>query len=78
MPRSSVGMSEYDGNYYFDIDKYLIKNYPTMTKPARRALCSKVQSEIDTDTIEELVDAVVLQYALEQQGWYTPDEDDDE
>ena len=78
MPRSSIGMSEYDGDYVFNVDKYLITTYPTMSKPDRRALCSKVSSDIDTEVIEELVDGIVLQYLLEEKGWYTPDEEDDE
>ena len=79
MPRSSVGMTDYDGYYTFNIDSYLTKQYPNITKPARRAICDWVRARIDDEELEEMVNQVVLQYALEQQGW-TPedDEDDDE
>ena len=78
MPRSAVAMSEHDGDYYFDVDKYLCKTYPNITKPARRAICDWVRSRIDEDTITEMIDGVVLEYALEQMGWTPPEEDDSE
>ena len=73
MPRSSVSMTDFDGTYYFDIDQYLIDEYPDMNKPARRALCSKVTAELDTDVIKAEVDGIVLAYALELQGWQPND-----
>jgi len=77
MPRSSVGMTDFDGTYSFDIDAYLIKSYPNITKPARRAICSIAEVAIDDETLEDQVDQVVLEYALEQQGW-TPEDDEDD
>ena len=77
MPRSSVSMSEYDGDYVFNIDNYLCSTYPNITKPARRAICNLVRQQIDEDTISEMIDQIALEYALEQMGW-TPPEDDDE
>lgn len=78
MPRSSISMAEFDGEYIFDTNKYFIDTYPTMTKPERRALCAKVSEELDIEEIQSLVDDIVLQYLLEEKGWYTPDEEDDE
>ena len=78
MPRSAIGMSEFDGDYVFNTNQYLIDSYPTMTKPDRRAICSKVSEELDIEEIQGLVDGIVLQYLLEEKGWYTPDEEDDE
>ena len=75
MPRSSVGMTDFDGTYSFDIDAYLIKSYPNITKPARRAICSIAEAAIEDETVEDQVDQVVLEYALEQQGW-TPEDDE--
>ena len=76
MPRSSVGMSEYDPEYCFNVDSYLCKAYPNITKPHRRGICDWVRSRIDNEEIEAMVDQIVLEYALEQQGW-TPEEEDD-
>ena len=77
MPRSAIGMTEVEGDYYFDIEGYLIKRYPNITKPARRAICNWVRERIDAEVIEEMVDDIVLSYALDQQGW-TPEDEDDE
>ena len=76
MPRSSVGMTDFDGTYEFDIDAHLISTYPNITKPARRAICDWARVRIDETIIEDMVDQVVLEYALDQQGW-TPEEDED-
>ena len=78
MPRSSVSMSDYDGFYEFNIDSYLCKTYPNITKPARRAICDWVRSNIDEDAITEMIDQIVLEYALEQMGWTPPEDDDTE
>ena len=78
MPRSSVGMSEVDGDYVFDINQYLIDEYPTMDKPSRRAICCWVRDQLDVETIEEMVDHVVMLYALAQQGWEKEEDDDTE
>ena len=73
---SPIAMSEYDGFYTFNIESYLTKTYPNITKPARRAICDIARSSIDDEAVEEMVDQVVLEYALDQQGW-SPDADDD-
>ena len=78
MPRSAVSMSEHDGEYIFNIETYLCKTYPNITKPERRAICGLVRSEIDEEAIEAMIDEIVLEYALEQMGWTPPEEDDSE
>ena len=75
---SPIAMSEHDGYYTFNIEKYLTKTYPNITKPTRRAICDWVRERIDTEEVEGMVDQIVLEYALEQQGWTPDDEDDDE
>jgi len=78
MPRSSsVAMADFDGTYEFNIDGYIISSYPNITKPARRAICDWVRSRIDESIVEDMVDQVVLEYALDQQGW-TPEEEEDD
>ena len=78
MPRSSASMSDYDGSYEFNIEAYLCKTYPNITKPARRAICDWVRSNIDEDAITEMIDQIVLEYALEQMGWTPPEDNDTE
>ena len=73
-------MTDFDGTYTFDVDQFLIDEYPDMNKPARRAVCAKVIAELEEEAIEEEIDRIVLAYALELQGWQPDDgtdEDDD-
>ncbi len=78
MPRSSVAMSDVDGEYIFNIDKYLCKTYPNITKPARQAICGWVRERIDEEEITGMIDQIVLEYALDKLGWTPPEEDDSE
>lgn len=77
MPRSAISMSDHDGDYVYNIDKYLIDNYPSINKPSRRALCDWVRSNLDDEIIENEIDLILGQYAIDLQGW-TPEESDDE
>ena len=65
--------AEFDSEYYFDINQYLIDNYPKMSLPHRRAICSLALGCIDDSVIETQVDEVVQQYAIEQIGFIDPD-----
>ena len=73
MPKSSIAMSEFDGEYVFDINQYLIDTYPSMNLPSRRGVCDWVRERIDEEVIEEQIDEIVSMYALEQQGWTPPE-----
>ena len=48
--------TEYEKEYYFNIDQYLIKNYQ-MYLPTRRAFCSRALRSLDDEFIEEQIDA---------------------
>ena len=76
MPRSAISMSDHDGDYVFNIDKYLIDNYPKINKPSRRALCDWVRNNLDDELIEAEIDRILGAYAIDLQGW-TPEEDND-
>jgi len=65
--------ADFDSEYYFDINQYLIANYPKMSLPHRRAVCSLALSAIEDDVIEEQIDLVVYNYAIEQIGFIDPD-----
>lgn len=58
--------SEYDREYVFDIDAYLIEWYPSMDMQTRRSVCSNAYEFIDEETIQEAIDMTVWLYALEQ------------
>ena len=70
--------TEYDKEFFFDIDAYLIEAYPKMNMATRRSICSLALQELETDGLEEVVDDVVADYAIEQIGYRDPEEDDDE
>ena len=56
--------TEYDREFIFNIDDYLIANYPKMTLTVRRAICSMAWDYIDEEAIEDAIDAAVSGYAL--------------
>ena len=56
--------TDYDKEYVFDIDAYLVANYPKMNMQTRRSVCALAINEwIDSEHIEETVDAVVGEFA---------------
>jgi hypothetical protein len=70
--------TEYDKEFFFDIDAYLIEAYPKMNMATRRSICFLALQELDEEGLEEVVDDVVANYAIEQIGYRDPEEDDDE
>ena len=70
--------TEYDREYCFDIDAYLIATYSGMNMTTRRTVCRLALAELDDELLEEAVDAVVAQLALDKQKWVTPEEDEEE
>ena len=67
----------FDGEYYFDVNQYLIDSYPKMSLPHRRAICSLALSSMEEEVIEEQIDTVVYNYAIEQIGFIDPDKIDE-
>ena len=54
--------TEYDREFIYDIDAYLVENYPKMTLLIRRAICAQAWDYIDTEVIEDAIDAAVAGY----------------
>ena len=77
MPNSSIAMATFDGDYTFDINEYLCKNYQT-NLPARRAICSKFRDEFDEEDLINQLDAIVREHALNTVGWSLPEEKEDD
>lgn len=72
---------EYEREFFFDIDAYLIEWYPKMTMTIRRAICAAALESLDTEELELMVDECVNDYAkrktlLEKKE--EEDEDDDD
>ena len=56
--------TEYDKEYVFDIDAYLVASYPKMNMQTRRSICAlAINDWLTSEHIEEVVDAVVSDYA---------------
>jgi hypothetical protein len=70
--------AEYDKEYIFDVNDYLIKNYPTMTLNIRRAVCAVMYDYIDDEAIGDAVDAAVGDYAMAKMKVEKKVEDDEE
>ena len=51
--------TEYDKEFFFDIDAYLIEAYPKMNMATRRSICFLALQELETEGLEEVVDDVV-------------------
>lgn len=58
-----VVKTEYEREYIFDIDAYLIASYPKMTMAIRRSVCTMALGELGSDFLEEIVDECVAQFA---------------
>ncbi len=70
--------TEFDAEYIFDANDYLIKNYPKMTLAVRRSVCLIMHDYIDEEAIEQAVDAAVADYALKKLDIEKKVEDEDE
>ena len=64
--------NDFESVYTFDINDYLIESYPLMSLPDRRAICSIALGEIEEENLQEQVDQVIWQYALEKLKFLAP------
>ncbi len=64
--------AEYNRDYSFDIDAYLIENYSQMNMSTRRTVCRLVLSEINDDIIQKAIDELVAQQAITEMAWIKP------
>ena len=68
--------TEYEREYSYDIDAYLIASYPLMDLTTRRSICRLALEEINDEMIEEAIDEVVMSHALDKMEWFPPQEPD--
>mgnify|MGYP000962208447 CR=1 FL=1 len=69
--------TEYDRDFIFDIDAYLIEAYPKMNMSTRRAICRLSLDELDSEGLEEVVDVVVANYAITKMNYRDPEEEEE-
>ena len=70
--------TEYDREFVFDIDAYLIEAFPKMNMLTRRAICTLSLDILDEEELQEIVDSVVAEYAIQQMDYRDPPEEDEE
>ena len=58
--------TDYDRDFFFDVDAYLIDNYPSMTMTIRRSICAMALEVLDSEELELLVDDCVSEYSKTQ------------
>lgn len=68
--------SEYERDYVFDVDAYLIENYSLMDMSTRRTVCQLVLSDMDDEIIQAAVDEFVAEHAIKTMAWIPPEEPD--
>ena len=69
--------SDYDREFSYDIDVYLIENYPSMNMATRRSVCLLAFEWIDTELIEDAIDACVGDFAKQKLNITKKENEDD-
>ena len=69
--------TEYERWYTYDVDAYLVANYPSMNMSTRRSICTLALEVLESEYIEEMVDEIVSDYAKERLGLSRKTEEDD-
>ena len=69
--------ADYEREFTYDIDVYLIENYPSMNMATRRSVCSLAFDWIDSEFIEDAIDACVSEYAKTKLNISKKEEEDD-
>lgn len=70
--------SDYNREFSYDIDAYLIEFYPSMNMATRRSICSLAFEWIDTEFIEDAIDACVGDYAKTKLNISKKEEEEDD
>lgn len=60
---------EYDKIFEFNVDQYLIDEYPKMNMTTRRSICKLALEQLESTVLMDTVDQVVCDHALTQLNW---------
>ena len=69
---------DYDKEFIFDINAYLIEWYPLMDMATRRTICAMSLEYLTSYDLEDVVDEVVSDYAKEKQNLTKKEEEEEE
>ena len=70
--------SEFEREFFFNIDEYLIREYSLMNLKTRRAICSLALQTIEEEVLEDIIDDVVADYAIDQCKYRKPEDESDD
>ena len=70
--------TEFEREYIFDVDAYLIEHYPQMSLTQRRSVCSKIYEYFDDEVMHEFVDQIVIDIALNKAGLEKKEEESED
>ena len=70
--------TEYEREFVFDIDEYLIEWYPSMSLPVRRSICKLALDELEGELLHETIDVIIAEFALDKQGLTKKEEEETE
>ena len=69
---------DYEREFSYNIDAYLIESYPSMNMATRRSICSLAFGWIDTELIDDAIDACISDYAKNKLNIPKKEEDEDD
>jgi len=70
--------TDYERDFIFDIDAYLIDNYPSMTMAIRRSVCAIALEQLESSELELFVDECVSEYSKTQLQLQKKEEEEEE
>jgi hypothetical protein len=70
--------TDYERDFIFDIDAYLIDNYPSMTMAIRRSVCAMALEQLESYELEIFVDECVSEYSKTQLQLQKKEEEEEE
>jgi hypothetical protein len=70
--------TDYERDFIFDIDAYLIDNYPSMTMAIRRSVCAMALEYLESSELEIFVDECVSEYSKTQLQLQKKEEEEEE
>ena len=68
----------YEREFTYDMDAYLIENYPLMNMATRRSVCNLAFDWIDIELIEDAIDECINHYAKDKLNILKKEDDDED
>ena len=69
---------EFDSEFIYDVNSYLLENFPRMPLADRRAICALCLSNLDAEDLEAQIFNEALRYAEVKANWGYEEPTDEE